>query len=105
MDELINLVRTMVCAIVDDEESIEIDYDEQTSFVSIHVKVADEETGKIIGRHGSMAEAFRTVLRGASNKWDSTKRIALEIIEPEEVLKAKHSSRPKGWNSQRQNHV
>jgi len=45
----------------------------------IELKVAKEDIGKIIGKHGRTAQAIRTILSAASAKLK--KRCVLEILE------------------------
>jgi predicted RNA-binding protein YlqC (UPF0109 family) len=45
----------------------------------LELKVAKEDMGKIIGKHGRTAQAIRTLLSAASGK--AKKRIVLEILE------------------------
>jgi len=41
--------------------------------------VADNDIGKVIGKHGRIAKAVRTLLAAASTK--SGKRVVLEILD------------------------
>ena len=50
---------------------------QQTSVIEL--KVAKEDLGKVIGKHGRTALAMRTILSAASTK--IKKRSVLEIIE------------------------
>jgi len=43
------------------------------------LRVAEDDLGKIIGRHGRTAKAMRTVLNAAATK--ERKRAVLEILE------------------------
>ena len=45
----------------------------------VQLKVAKEDTGKVIGKQGRTAKAMRTILNAVSVK--ENKRIILEIIE------------------------
>jgi hypothetical protein len=45
----------------------------------IELRVAKEDLGKIIGKHGRTAQAIRTILSAASAK--HRKRAVLEIVE------------------------
>ncbi len=74
-----DLITYIAKALVDNPEEVvvtEID-GEQTSVIEL--KVAKEDIGKIIGKHGRTAQAIRTILSAASMK--IKKRSILEIIE------------------------
>ena len=45
----------------------------------LELKVAESDIGKVIGKHGRIAKAVRTLLSAASTK--SGKRVVLEILD------------------------
>ena len=49
--------------------------------VIFRLKVAREDLGKVIGKKGRTAKAFRTLLAAAGAKQNT--RVTLEILEPE----------------------
>ncbi len=65
--------------LLDHPEHIEIREVEGDQTSVIELKVAPEDLGKIIGRQGRTAKAFRTVVNAAALK--AGKRVILEIIE------------------------
>ena len=52
-------------SIVDDAEAISIERDSTRHGVVFRLHVAPDDMGKIIGRHGRVAQAIRTVVRAA----------------------------------------
>lgn len=55
-------------AIVDDEDAVEIEPDENGSRLTLHVSVAQEDMGKIIGKRGRVATALRTLVKAAGGR-------------------------------------
>jgi len=74
-----DLVKYLAQALVDspDEVSVSEIEGEQTSVIEL--RVAKDDLGKIIGKHGRTAQSIRTILSAASAK--NRKRAVLEIIE------------------------
>jgi len=53
-------------SIVDDPSAIEIDAEERRrGGIDLHLSVAPDDMGKVIGRRGRVAQALRTVVRAA----------------------------------------
>lgn len=73
------LITSIVKGLVDDKESINITRDEplQDGTVVYHVKVAQGDMGRIIGKQGRIAKAIRTVVRAAAIK--AGERVSVEI--------------------------
>ncbi len=74
-----DLVKYLAQALVDspDEVSVSEIEGEQTSVIEL--RVAKDDLGKIIGKHGRTAQSIRTILSAASAK--NHKRAVLEIVE------------------------
>jgi hypothetical protein len=73
------LVETMVKALVDRPEEVnvkEVDGERTTVF---ELRVAPSDLGKVIGKQGKTARAMRTILSAAGTKIG--KRCVLEILE------------------------
>ena len=73
------LVEQITKAIVDTHGEVFVEVVEENGDTVIEVEVAENEVGKLIGRHGRTAKALRTLLSAASLK--QNKRYVLEIIE------------------------
>lgn len=77
--DLKGLVEILAKALVDKPEDVIVSEiaGERTSVIEL--KVAKEDMGKIIGKHGRNAQAIRTILGAASAK--NKKNTVLEIVE------------------------
>jgi predicted RNA-binding protein YlqC (UPF0109 family) len=73
------LVEQITKAIVDAHDEVFVEVVEENGDTVIEVEVAENEVGKLIGRHGRTAKALRTLLNVASLK--QNKHYVLEIIE------------------------
>lgn len=74
-----DLVEYIVKSLVDDPASVELTVVEGEKSVTLELKVAPDDIGKVIGRHGRIAKAIRTVLQAATTR--SGKRTVLEILD------------------------
>jgi len=73
------LVEFIAKSLVDDSESVMVNMIEGEKSTIIELKVADDDIGKVIGKHGRIAKAVRTILSASANK--SGKRFVLEILD------------------------
>lgn len=73
------LVAYLAKSLVDKPESVEVNEIEGQQTSVIELKVDKSDLGKVIGRQGRTARAFRTLLGAASTKLN--KRVVLEILE------------------------
>ncbi|MEG0457818.1 MAG: KH domain-containing protein [Oscillospiraceae bacterium] len=73
------LLKTIVTDLVDDKDSIKITTDtpNDDGITVIHLSVAPEDMGRVIGKQGRIAKAIRTVMRAAAIKNDL--KISIEI--------------------------
>ena len=74
-----DLIAVIAKALVDRPEDVVVSEVEGQQASVIELKVAKEDIGKIIGKHGRTAQAIRTILSAASTK--IRKRCILELIE------------------------
>jgi predicted RNA-binding protein YlqC (UPF0109 family) len=74
-----DLVEYIVKSLVDDPASVEVTVVEGEKSTILELRVAAADIGKVIGKHGRIAKAIRTVLQAATAK--SGKRTALEILD------------------------
>tara|TARA_R100001594_G_scaffold115765_3_gene150695 strand:- start:987 stop:1307 length:321 start_codon:yes stop_codon:yes gene_type:complete len=101
-EEMKNLLETILRSIIVDTESISIEVDEGAHFISFRVGVADDETGKVIGRGGSTATSIRTLLKCAAAKHRADKKVMLDIIEnPEYRRRDRADHRGGSWNNRK----
>lgn len=74
-----DLVKYIAQALVDNPDDVSVSEVEGEQTSVIELRVAKEDLGKIIGKHGRTAQSIRTILSAASAK--NRKRAVLEIVE------------------------
>lgn len=74
-----DLVEFIARSLVDEPEQVEVAMIEGEKSTILELKVAEDDIGKVIGKHGRIAKAVRTILSAASSK--SGKRFVLEILD------------------------
>ena len=77
--EMKQLLITIVKALVDRPDDVEVVEIEGNRSVIFELTVAREDIGKVIGKRGIHAQAIRTILTAAGGK--NKKKVVLEIIE------------------------
>ncbi len=65
--------------LVDDPDAVEVERVDEGDVLVLRLHVAEGDVGKVIGRHGRVARALRTVVRSAANRSD--RRLVLEIAD------------------------
>jgi predicted RNA-binding protein YlqC (UPF0109 family) len=66
------LVELLVTSLVDDPASVQvIETTEEGGTYNYEVHVAPQDTGKVIGKQGKIANAIRTVVKAAAAKADA----------------------------------
>jgi hypothetical protein len=75
------LVEYLAKALVDNPAPVEVKESGTPGDAIFRLKVAREDLGKVIGKKGRTAKAFRTLLAAAGAKQNM--RVTLEILEPE----------------------
>ena len=60
-----------------DQVTVEADAPNEEGVTVLHLHVAQEDMGRVIGKQGRIAKAIRTVIRAAANRSDL--KIAVEI--------------------------
>lgn len=71
------LVKYIVSSLVEDKDAVNVNSKEEENAVVIEVSVAPQDTGKIIGKNGKVAQAIRSILHSASYK--QTKKYIFKI--------------------------
>ena len=77
---MINLQETLVDiakAIVDTPEEVKVVQTEDDNTITLTLTVAPDDMGMVIGRHGKIAKAIRTVIKAASA--NCGKKVNVEI--------------------------
>jgi len=75
--DLSRVLADMARAIVDDPDSVSVTEEENESGTVLTLKVAEADMGMIIGKHGKIARALRTVTKAAAKIAD--KKVTVEI--------------------------
>ena len=73
------LVEYIAKSLVDDPSAVTVNIIEGEKSTILELKVADNDIGKVIGKHGRIAKAMRTILSAAATKKE--KRVVLEILD------------------------
>lgn len=73
------LVEYIAKSLVDRPEEVRVSLEKKEDVTVLHLSVAKEDLGKIIGRQGRTARALRTLVNAASAKQE--RRCILEIEE------------------------
>jgi predicted RNA-binding protein YlqC (UPF0109 family) len=71
------LIEFMARAIVDYPDEVEVTEEDTEDEVVLHLKVAESDMGKVIGKQGRIANAMRTLLKVAAIRKGT--RAVLEI--------------------------
>lgn len=73
------LISYIARSLVDDPEQVNVSVIEGEKSTILELKVAEGDVGKVIGKHGRIAKAMRTLLAAASSQ--AGKRVVLEILD------------------------
>lgn len=77
---MINLQETLVDiakAIVDTPDEVQVTKEEDDKTITLTLTVAPDDMGMVIGRHGKIAKAIRTVIKAAAA--NCGKKVNVEI--------------------------
>jgi len=72
------LVEHLAKSLVDQPEAVKVTQVENGKEITIHLTVAPEDVGKVIGKQGRIAKAIRTVVKAAAVK--ANKKVTVEIM-------------------------
>ena len=78
MLDLKKMLCDIVAPIVNDPSSISISENEvEPGVIVLELSVAPDDMGKVIGKHGRIAKAIRTVIKAAANS--TGKKVTVDI--------------------------
>ena len=77
--ELKDLVSYLAGSLVDEPDTVRVREIQNGDSVILEVSVAPDDMGKVIGRHGRVARAIRTVTKAAAAR--QGRRAMVEIVE------------------------
>ena len=76
---MVQLVEAIAKSLVDNPDAVFVTETEEIQGITIQLKVAPEDMGKVIGKQGRIARALRTVVRAAATK--ENKKVIVEIVQ------------------------
>ncbi len=79
---MVDLLRTLVEALVDHKEDVNITEVDRGDSLVFEVRVHPDDMGKVIGRRGRRAQAIRCLMRAQAKLQDQ--RVIVDIVDPEE---------------------
>ena len=79
MIDLIRRLEDMVRAIVENPDEVKVTQEISDDNIVLTLKVAEGDMGMVIGKHGNIAKAIRTVTKAAAKLAD--KKVTVEIRE------------------------
>ncbi|KRM63606.1 hypothetical protein FC14_GL000391 [Ligilactobacillus agilis DSM 20509] len=74
------LIITIVAPLVADSEAIRIETKRDTRFLNFNLTVAKDDVGRVIGKHGRIAQALRTLVYSVRLD-DKSLRARLNIVD------------------------
>ena len=77
MTDLKETLRNIASAIVDNPDEVVVIANETETCLNLTLSVAPDDMGMVIGRHGKIAKAIRTVMKAAANTCN--KKVNVEI--------------------------
>ena len=75
-----DLIEYIALSLVDDPLQVRVSQYKRGANVDIRLQVAKEDMGRVIGKHGRVANSMRVLLRVAAAR--EGKRSSLDIMEP-----------------------
>lgn len=76
---MVELVEVIAKALVDDPDAVEVTRKDERQATVVRLKVAPDDMGKVIGKHGKIAKALRTVVKAAASK--TNEKIVVQIVQ------------------------
>jgi hypothetical protein len=73
------LVEVIAKALVDHPDEVKVTQIEGEKSLIIELSVAPDDMGKVIGKHGRIAKALRTVVKAVAMK--DRKKVVVEILQ------------------------
>jgi uncharacterized protein len=76
MDELLEFLTK---SLVDDQDAVSVTNVEEDDALVLELRVAEDDTGQVIGRRGRTISALRTVMRAAGASQDQ--RVLVDLVD------------------------
>ena len=77
MKEVLEIIAKSLVDYPEQVDVMEINNEDQT--VTLELRVAESDMGKVIGKQGRIAKAIRTVVKAAASR--ENKKVAVEILQ------------------------
>ncbi|MBQ4617617.1 MAG: KH domain-containing protein [Clostridia bacterium] len=74
-----DLLKVIAQGLVENPDAVSVEQDEpaEDGTIVLHLHVAEDDMGRVIGKQGRIAKAMRTVMRAAATRQDL--RVSVEI--------------------------
>ena len=79
MVDLKQVLTDIAKAIVDSPEQVSVDETDAGGSVTLELHVAQDDMGKVIGRHGRIAKSIRLVMKAAAAA--DGKKVTVDIVQ------------------------
>ena len=76
---MVQLVEAIAKSLVDNPDAVFVTETEEKQGITIQLRVAPEDMGKVIGKQGRIAKAIRAVVKAAAAKED--KKVVVDIMD------------------------
>ncbi|MEA4811973.1 MAG: KH domain-containing protein [Anaerolineaceae bacterium] len=80
-DELVNLLEYMAKALVDKPDEVSIEHYQDGKTLHLDLQVSSGDIGRVIGKHGRVANAMRTLLRMVAAR--NGEQVSMDIVDIE----------------------
>lgn len=74
---MVELVELIAKSLVDHPDEVVVTQTESDDVITVDLKVAADDMGKVIGKQGAIAKSIRTVVKAAASKSD--KKVEVKI--------------------------
>ncbi len=76
---MVSLIETIAKSLVENPDQVEVRVvEDKGDNMTVELKVAESDMGKVIGKQGRIAKALRTVVKAAATK--QKKNVTVEIL-------------------------
>ncbi len=73
------ILESIILNMVDNKEEVTITEKSDEKTITLEVKVAESDMGKVIGKQGKIAKAIRTVMKSLAAK--DHKKVSIEFVD------------------------
>lgn len=78
-EKLIGLLDYLARSLVNHPQSVQIGEEETEDILTLKLRVAEDDMGRIIGKGGKTAKAIRSLIRAAGDR--DGKKVVVDIVE------------------------